>query len=219
MVGPARNRQDGRELEHGGVSRRGQRTSVEDTMNRNVSTLRIARALGWLGLSAVLLTTSGTRVLAHGNDGGWRNAPVGAWAVQVTLRDCASNAPLGAPFNSLVTFHAGGTLSESSGSVTFAPGQRTAGHGSWQEKGRRTFSQRLTALVVFDTAANLPGTPAFNPTLPVSPGFFAGWSVVTHTVKLTDSDHLESVGVNEFFKSDGTSYRSGCSTAVGQRLD
>jgi hypothetical protein len=31
MVGPARNRQDGRELEHGSVSRRGDHTSLEDT--------------------------------------------------------------------------------------------------------------------------------------------------------------------------------------------
>jgi hypothetical protein len=188
-------------------------------MNWNISTRGITRALGCLGLSAALLATFGARLLAHGNDGGWRNGPTGAWAVQVTLRDCATNAPLGAPFNSLVTFHAGGTLSESAGSVAFAPGQRSPGHGSWGEKGRRTYSQRFTALVVFDTAPNLPGTPTFNPTLPVSPGFFAGWSVVTHTVKLTDADHLESAGGNEFYRKDGTLYRSGCSTAVGQRID
>ena len=40
----------------------------------------------------------------------------GAWSVQVTLRDCSTTAPLGPPFNSLVSFHAGGTLSESAAS-------------------------------------------------------------------------------------------------------
>ena len=139
--------------------------------------------------------------------------------MQVTLRDCATNAALGAPFNSLVSFHDGGTLSESAGSLGFSAGQRSPGHGTWTREGSHTFLQRMIALILFDTPANLPGTPGFNPALPVSPGFFAGWQTVTHTLTLTDGDHATSAGTNAFYKSDGTLYRTGCSTATAQRLE
>jgi hypothetical protein len=56
-------------------------------------------------------------------------------------------------------------------------------------------------------------------TLPVSPGFFAGWQTVTHTLRLNDVDHATSAGTNEFYKSDGTVYRTGCSTATAERFE
>jgi hypothetical protein len=145
-------------------------------------------------------------------------APVGTWAVQVTLRDCTTGAALGSAFNSLVTFHRGGTLSESAGGVTFAPGQRTAGHGTWTAVAPGTYLQKFVALLLFATAPNLPALPGFNPALPVSPGFLAGSSVVTHTFVLTDDDHATSSGTNEFYRTDGSVYRSGCSTAVAERF-
>jgi len=77
----------------------------------------------------------------------------------------------------------------------------------------------MISLIAFDTAPNLPGTPGFNPSLPVSPGFFAGWQTVTHTVSLIDENHARSAGTNEFYKSDGTLYRTGCSTAAAQRFE
>ena len=66
-----------------------------------------------LWLTGALLTTSGGTVMGQSNDSDSRASLVGAWAVQVTLRDCATNAPLGPSFNSLVSFHRSGTLSES----------------------------------------------------------------------------------------------------------
>jgi hypothetical protein len=77
----------------------------------------------------------------------------------------------------------------------------------------------MVALLLFDTPANLPGTPGFDPTRPVSPGFFAGWQTVHHTVQLVDSDHLTSSGTNVFYKASGEVYRTGCSTANGQRFN
>jgi hypothetical protein len=174
------------------------------------------RVAAVVALTGVLLTAAGRRTaIASGSHEGLE----GAWAVQVTLRDCATNAALGAPFNSLVSFHDGGTLSESAGSLAFAAGQRSPGHGTWTREGRDTFLQRIIALIVFDTPANLPGTPGFNPSLPVSPGFFAGWQTITHTLRLSDGDHATSAGTNEFYKSDGTLYRTGCSTADAQRFE
>jgi len=44
----------------------------------------------------------------------------------------------------------------------------------------------------------------------VTPGFFAGWVTIAHTLELGDADHGTSYGTNEFYKADGTLYRTGC---------
>ncbi len=50
-------------------------------------------------------------------------------------------------YNSLVSFHFGGTLTETPGGVAFAPGQRSDGHGLWSKSGRRTYHQKFIALL------------------------------------------------------------------------
>ncbi len=77
----------------------------------------------------------------------------------------------------------------------------------------------MVALLLFDTPANLPGTPGFDPSLPVSPGFSAGWQTVNHTVTLTDANHLASFGTNAFYDVNLNAYRTGCSTAVARRFE
>jgi hypothetical protein len=186
---------------------------------RTSKTLTGGRAMAVLSLTGALLTLSGGAAIAGSDPSASQAAPVGAWVIQVTLRDCATDAAIAPPFNSLVTFHRGGTLSESAGSLGLALGQRSSGHGIWNHLGGRRYHQRMVALINFDTPANLPGTPGFNPSLPVSPGFFAGWQTVTHTIRITDTDHLTSSGTNDFYKASGELYRSGCSTAVAQRFE
>ena len=170
-----------------------------------------------LGLATALLMSLGGTALAQSSDAMSKHSLAGTWFVRVTLRDCTTRAPFGA-FNSLVTFHRGGTLSESMSSPG-AVGQRGPGSGNWALEEDHTFSQRLVALMNFDTPANLPGTPGFDPTLPVSPAFFAGWSTVSQTVTLTNADGARSSGTNTFFKADGTPYASGCSTALLTRFE
>jgi hypothetical protein len=175
-----------------------------------------ARGLAVVGLAGVLLTTSTSSLLASSNNS---DPLTGVWSIQVTLRDCTSGTPLGAPINSLVTFHEGGTLSETVGGLGFAIGQRSSGHGMWSKERHHLYHQKFIALLNFDTPANLPGTPGFDPTKPVSPGFFAGWQTVTHTLELTDANHATSEGTNAFYKTDGTLYRTGCSSAVAERFE
>jgi hypothetical protein len=189
-------------------------------MSRRDSQPRRHGSFAGLALTAALLATS-TGAL-HAEPGAASAAAGGAgllgtWTVQVTLRDCTSNAPIGS-FNSLVTFHRGGTISESAGSRSFAAGQRGAAQGTWARKSDGTYRQRMIALIVFDTPPNLPGTPTFDPTQPVSPGFRAGWQTVTHTIDVVDGDHLTSAGTNAFYDATGAVYRTGCSTSVGQRF-
>jgi hypothetical protein len=170
-------------------------------------------------LAGMLVAAPGRAAASGSASSGSDETLVGTWAVQVTLRDCATNAPLGPPFNSLVTFHRGGTLSETAGSTAFAPGQRSPGHGTWARRHGHRYRQEMISLLLFDTAPNLPGAPGFDPTKPVSPGFSAGWVTVSHTVRLADADHIASSGSNTFYNTSGVAYRTGCSTATGERFE
>lgn len=178
-------------------------------MNRITQTL-LARALRrtatTLGLTALLLTAAAGRAEAQADDD---RAIVGTWLVQVTLRNCQSNAPLGPAFNSMVTFHADGTVTEAAATPTFAPGQRTPAHGTWTRSGPRTYQQRMLALLAFNTPAGYPVPPG---------GFLAGGQTVNHTVTLVDGNHLTSAGTNQFYTTGLQLYRSGCSTAEAVRF-
>ena len=177
-------------------------------MKWKTSAPRVGGVAMVLGLAGALVMAAANAGIAQSSDSASKNGLGGTWFVQVTVRNCATNAAQGS-FNSLVTYHRGGTFSEATSSPSFAVGQRSAGHGIWDAEGDHTYSQRMVALINFDTPANLP----------VSPGFFSGWQTVTHTVELVDPDHLTSAGTNAFYKSDGTLYRTGCSTAVGERFN
>jgi len=172
--------------------------------------------LSLLGLALGVLFGADATSSAHAT--GLDPRVAGTYAVDVTLRDCTTGAPAGAPFASLVTLHGDGTISESAGSRAFAPGQRLPGHGAWDRTGFRTFRQEMIALIVFDTPANLPGTPGFDPTKPVSPGFQAGWMTISHTITFSDPTHATSSGTNTFYTLAGAPYRTGCSTASLQKI-
>lgn len=161
-----------------------------------------------VALMGLLIACTGEPLSAQANSSDSNAQRVeGTWLVEVTLRVCATGTPLGS-VNSLVTFAPGGTLSESVGAGGFEPGQRSEGHGDWKHLGGGRYSQRFVVLIRFDTPPNPPS----------SPGFLAGWQIVTHTLELVDPDNFSSSGTNEFFDSSGHSYRSGCSTAIGRRF-
>lgn len=188
-------------------------------MMRNTLKIGSGGVVALLWLTGAVVGVSGRAATAESGVSVSQASLVGTWAVQVTLRDCATTAPLGAPINTLVTFHHGGTLNESAGGLNFAIGQRSPGHGTWSRAGGHTYRQQMVALVLFDTEPNLPGTPTFDPTAPVSPGFVAGWQKVDHAVEMIDADHFESRGSNAFYKLDGALYRTGCSTAAAERVN
>ena len=178
------------------------------TMTSNTS----IRILSCLGLTvAILVGPAGART-AHADGLILRSA--GTYAIEVTVRDCASGTPAGPVIPSLVTFHGDGSIFETPGGRAFAPGQRGDGHGTWRRIGGTTFSQDMIALIVFDTPANLPGTPTYDPSKPISPGFQTGWQTISHSVTFTDVTHATSSGTNAFFTAAGVQYRTGCSTAV-----
>ena len=130
----------------------------------------------------------------------------GVWGMLITLRDCTTGVPLGPPFRSLLTFHAGGSVSESAGTTQFAPGQRSTGHGAWSRSGPATFTSRFVAMILFDT-----------PPAPPAPGFQAGWQVITSAYTMPHPDLLSLSATVHFFDMNRQLYRSACPTGIAER--
>jgi hypothetical protein len=135
---------------------------------------------------------------------------VGVWGVVATPRNCATNAALGPPLRSLLTFHQDGTAFESIVLLLFAPGQRTIGHGTWTHGGGATYTDNSVVIVGFDTPPNTP---------PGSPGFPAGWVVSSSTITMIGADRFESTGTTRFFDVNRLEYRpASCSSRVAERF-
>src|SRR5260370_37834237 len=134
----------------------------------------------------------------------------GTWRVQVQPYDCQTNAPLGKPFASLLSFADGGTMSETTSSPAFAPGQRTSGFGVWSHEGRHAYSAKSVAFLLFTTPPNPP----------VSPGFIAGTQTISQNIEFKDGpDQFTSEAAVESADATRTVYRAGCATATAQRLE
>lgn len=162
-----------------------------------------------IGLRSLPVWTVGLCValaaLPFGTAGGVSaHAPTlqGVWTQVITPRDCVTNEPLPVPpFRALLTFHRDGTVTESVAALSFAPGQRSIGHGNWAHAGGLTYSERTVAMIVFGGGI-----------------YQAGSQVTTRTITMTDADHYTSSGAAQFYDADGQLYRTGCATSVGERF-
>jgi hypothetical protein len=169
-------------------------------MGSNTLHLGIVRTI--LAGMAAIWVASGTPAFAQASQ------PIeGIWAVTITQRDCTTGTVIGAPFRALVTFHQGGTVSESGATPAFAPGQRSIGHGNWTHLGGASFVERTALMILFDTPANPP-----------SPGFQAGWQVVNQTITLVNANSFTSVGQSVFYDLNRQPYRVACASRVGERF-
>jgi hypothetical protein len=129
----------------------------------------------------------------------------GTWRVQVTQYNCANPSMTRPPFYSLLTFHRGGTETETTSNPALLPGQRTSGHGFWKSAGDNQYFMATEAFILFDS----PTTP---------PGLKAGSQKILQSILVTDENHFVSDGTVNFFKTDGTNYQSGCAKSAGVRL-
>lgn len=163
-------------------------------------------------LGAIVVTYAQTAdASAAENDASRGRSIVGVWKVTVQQYDCQSQAPIGNPFNSLLTFNEGGTMTGSTTNPGFAAGQRGPDHGVWKHEGGREYSAKSIALLAFTTLAN----PPFNP------GFQAGSQTITQSIKLDEGrdQFTTSDAAVQFFDATGKSYRQGCASATGQRFE
>jgi hypothetical protein len=125
----------------------------------------------------------------------------GTWKVEVTQRDCNTGDPLGTPFQSLLTFANGGTMTETTDNPLFFPAERSPGHGVWSSKGESRYTAATTAFVTLNGA--LTKTQTIRQTIEMGddPNRFT-------TVKATV----------QFFDPNGTLLVTGCATATGVRF-
>jgi len=133
----------------------------------------------------------------------------GTWTFQITLRDCSSGTPLGAPFYSLLTFNQGGTMTETTANSMFFPAERGPGHGVWShvkgggygDASDRRYQARSLALIT----AN---------------GVLTQAQIIRQNIQMGNNPNtLQTTSASvEFYKPDGSLLRKGCATAQGTRF-
>jgi hypothetical protein len=164
------------------------------------SGFRIAGPAAALALAGVLILCAGTVANAHPEQSA-ASGLQGTWLVTVTQHNCATGAQIGAPFQSLLTFARGGTMTETTSNPMFFPAERGPGHGVWSASRNGTYSAASMAFITLN-------------------------GVLTMTQKITqqitmgdDRNQFTTSGAQvQFFDPAGNLLRSGCASAVGQRF-
>lgn len=172
---------------------------------------RVNRRMGarWLGmvivtLALVILMVFAAAAFAQPAPQSGK-ALTGTWRAVVTPTDCATGMPLKS-FPSMLSFAHDGTMTETTASPAFQPGQRSPGHGVWEFTGQNSYRAVSEAYIHFTTTPNPP-----------VPGFARGLQRITMTIQVTQ-DQFTNEATAEFFDEDGNLVISQCVTATGQRM-
>jgi hypothetical protein len=154
-------------------------------------------------IGACVLACASAAAAHDSDDRGDPGDLTGTWQFQITLRNCQSGAPIGAPFYSLLTFADGGTLTESTANSMFFPAVRGPGHGVWS-RGRHKgqYSAASVAFITMDGA--LVKTQKITQNIDMGPG----------QDKLTTPQ-----ATVEFFDPAGNLLQTGCAVATGKRFE
>jgi hypothetical protein len=90
----------------------------------------------------------------------------GVWKTRVSIVDCLTRKIVFAgPFSGLITFAAGGTISESAPALPNTA--RGPGHGTWRRTGRNTFAETIV-FQRFDVTGVLMGSQEIHAMITVS---------------------------------------------------
>lgn len=165
---------------------------------------RYLKMMSVLTIAVLTGISPATRVAAqavdHEDEG---RTLVGTWIVQVTLRNCQTHMPLGAPFLSLLTYESGGTTTDTTSNPQFGPNQRGPGHGVWIHTGNHAYKALSVAFVTKSMDGSLVST------------FF-----LNQRIDVKTPDEYDVTAYSQFIGPDGKKVlSSGCSTAVGKRLE
>jgi hypothetical protein len=174
-----------------------------------------SRSLRYFGRIAALALASTLAVTgtAFAQDGDWDGHSLqGTWRVQVTQYNCATGAAVPS-FWSLLSFHRGGTESETTSNPALQPGQRTSSYGFWKPAREADFCSADREADYFSA------TEAFilsdSPTNP--PGLKKGAQKIMQCITMKGDDSWTSNATVTFFNNDGTT-TTGCAKAAGTRL-
>lgn len=123
------------------------------------------------------------------------NRIVGTWRSEVALQPCGGG-PTIAAFNTLVTYHAGGTLSDTNSTPSAL---RSPGHGIWRYLGHSQYRTR------FQLFQFLPS------------GQYDGYTEVQTTVILGGNSNTSSV-IARRYNQDGSFRAQLCGNGSGERM-
>ncbi len=124
----------------------------------------------------------------------------GTWLVEITIRNCQTGDAVAPPFVSLLTFSRGGTLTESTSRSS--PSVRGSGHGSWDRSNGGGYTASHTAFL-------------YSPE-----GAWTGMQKVTQSITIgADPNVFEADAMSQVTDTSGNVVMSGCSSAVGHRLE
>jgi hypothetical protein len=127
----------------------------------------------------------------------------GTWRVQVNVINCSTGQNIGPAFSSMLTFAQGGTLTGTTRSSAFQPGQRTGDFGIWKYVGGNSFSADSEAFILFTSTA--------------PPLFQSGTQRISQSIVL-NKDTFESVAITRFYDTNRNLLSTGCAHAVATRF-
>jgi hypothetical protein len=155
---------------------------------------------GWMALALTIAQVVAPGTIATAQSQQAATGLEGTWRVEVTLRDCNIGEALGSPIRSLLSFARGGTMTETT--ARFSPALRGPGHGIWQQIQGSTFSSTFEAFR-YDPA-----------------GVWIETQRITQTIEIGDDPNTWTANAhNEIFDTNDNLLISGCSTAVGHRME
>ncbi|MEP7039106.1 MAG: hypothetical protein ABI891_12290 [Acidobacteriota bacterium] len=131
----------------------------------------------------------------------------GVWRTTVTQRNCQTGDAI-RTFRGLVTFHQGGTISETSTAI--GPALRSAGHGVW-EKVSPTEYFGTFAFLVFSPDGTFVGTQK------ITQNFVLG-NVLGGFIGNRSKDNYSASGTLQFSDVNDNLIVSGCATSVATRF-
>jgi len=166
-------------------------------MKRNFANIIGRTILTFAVISIIALSFALAQEKSEAQNGGGRLD--GTWNVQVTIRNCQTNAEI-RTFASLTTFMSGGTLIDSTSGMPQA--LRTPGHGTWRHRSGKTYQFSFKTFS-FDATGN-----------------FTGWTIIRHEADLDSrGNEYISAGTSEVYAPNGTLLLTGCSTTTAVRFE
>jgi hypothetical protein len=100
--------------------------------------MKTATTYGWAGVFSALALTVGAAGLSQAESHERRLKLEGTWLVQVTRRDCDTDADVES-FQAMNGFSSAGSLVEFGTTPAVTPAMRTPGLGNWRRTGPRQF--------------------------------------------------------------------------------
>jgi len=154
-----------------------------------------------LAIGMAVTIVSGTSFAAARNAG---QPIVGAWRTVVTIVNCESGQPVGAPpIIGMSTFNLGGTMSEWGLGPGSSPAQRSPSHGVWQrDSGPRDYWFTFTHYR-YDASGALIGSQ----------------KVAADAVLARNGDSYDSIAEVEIRDVNNGVIATACATSVGTRIE